>query len=171
MGNAEFSCSTHYGRQGHKKGWGRLMAPAQSIGGSVHLAEDDDLFLGVPIEGVCVVDEVSQDLRVVCGGHDKGLLGPVVQDELVGELAVLKRSLAAPVGVDVGDLAYLYRLLSVLLAQGGPPLPRVKTKQPLPEGLVRQTVCATHETSTKTKLAGLQRTTPAKYSSAAASVT
>src|SRR3712207_381325 len=101
MGNAEFSCSTHSGRRRQEKGWGRLTAPAQSIGGSGHLAEDDDLLIGVPIEGVRIVDKVAQDLRSVCGGHDQGLLGPIVQDELIRELAVLKRSLAAPVGVDV----------------------------------------------------------------------
>jgi hypothetical protein len=36
------------------------------------------------------VDEVPQDLRGVGGGHDKGLLDAVVEDQLVGELAVLK---------------------------------------------------------------------------------
>jgi hypothetical protein len=55
------------------------------------------------------VDKIPQDLRVVCGGHDQSLLGPVVQDQLVRELAFLQRSLAAPVGVDVGDLPNLYR--------------------------------------------------------------
>src|SRR5215204_6839004 len=143
----------------------------RDISGLVHLAEDDDLLLGVPIERVRVVDKIPQDLRIVCGGHDKGLLGAVVQYQLVGELAVLKRSLAAPVGVDVGDLPNLYGSFGVLLAHGQPPHPRVKTKQPLPEGLPHQTVCATHETSTKTKLAKRQRTTPAKYSSASESVT
>src|SRR5687768_3096799 len=109
MGNAEFSCSTHSGRRRQENGWVRLTAPAQSIGGSVHLAEDDDLLLGVPIERVCVVDKISQDLRIVCSGHDESLLGPIVQDELIRELAVLQRSLTAPIGVDVGDLADLYR--------------------------------------------------------------
>jgi hypothetical protein len=85
------------------------MVPARSISGSVYLSEDDDLLLGVPIERVRIVDKISQDLRVVCGGHDQSLLGPVVQDQLVRELAVLQRSLAAPVGVDVGDLPNLYR--------------------------------------------------------------
>src|SRR5918995_2555804 len=46
----------------------------------------------------------------------------------IRELAVLQRSLAAPVGVDVGDLPNLYRLLGVLLAQGEPPLCRIKTR-------------------------------------------
>jgi hypothetical protein len=67
------------------------------------------------------VDKIAQDLRIVCSGHDESLLGPVVQYQLVGELAVLQRSLTAPIGVDVGDLADLYRLLGVLLAQGEPP--------------------------------------------------
>ena len=95
--------------------------PARKVGGSVYLAEDDDLFLGVPVEGVRVVDEVAQHLRVVCGGHDEGFFGPVIQDQLVGELAVLELSLVAPVGVDVGDLPDLSGLLGVLLAQGQPP--------------------------------------------------
>src|SRR5918994_2745013 len=133
MGNAEFSCSTHSGRQGQEKGWVRLTTPAQSLGGSVYLAEDNDLLICVPVERVRVVDKIAQDLRIVCGGHDQCLLGPVVQYQLVGELAVLEMSLAAPVGVDVGDLAYLYSLLGALLAQGEPPLPRIKTKHPLPE--------------------------------------
>ena|SRR4028119_1918664 len=55
---------------------------------------------------------------IVDGGHNEDLLGPVVEDELVGELAVLKRPLAAPVGVDVGDLPDLYGLLDVLPTQG-----------------------------------------------------
>ena len=88
--------------------------PARKVGGSVYLAEDYDLFLDVPVEGVRVVDEVAQHLGVVGGGHDEGLLGPIVEDELVGELAVLKRPLAAPVRVDVGDLPDLYGLLDVL---------------------------------------------------------
>jgi hypothetical protein len=67
------------------------------------------------------VEEVSQELGVVRGRHNEDLLGSVVQDELVGELAVLKLSLVAPVGVDVGDLADLYTLLGVLLARGEPP--------------------------------------------------
>jgi len=92
--------------------------------------------LGMQVEGVRVVDEVPQDLRVVGGGHDQGLSGPVVQDELVGELAVLQFALAsspwlvrlaAPVGVCVGDLGNLYRLLGVPSAQGEPPLRPIKT--------------------------------------------
>jgi hypothetical protein len=126
----------------------------QRIGRSVYLAENDDLLLSVPIEGVRVMDEVPQDLGVVGGGHDEGLLGPVVQDQLVRELAVLERSLAAPVGVDVGDLPDLYRLLGVLLTQGQPPLRRGKTRHPLPTRPRAANACATHETSTKAKLGG-----------------
>src|ERR687890_468390 len=98
--------------------WGPSNRPRQSISGSVYLAEDDDLFVGVPVERVRVVDKISQDLRIVCGGHDESLFGPVVQYQLIRELTVLKRSLAAPVGVDVGDLTNLNCLLGVLLAQG-----------------------------------------------------
>src|SRR3712207_6229761 len=90
--------------------------PARRVSGSVYLAEDDDLLLGVPVEGVGVVDEVAQDLGVVRGGHDERLLGSVVQDQLVGELAVLEGTLAAPVGVDVGDLPHLYGRLGLLLS-------------------------------------------------------
>jgi hypothetical protein len=95
--------------------------PGSEGGRSGYLAEDEDLFLKVPVDGLGVVDKVAQNLRVVGGGHDEGLLGPVVEDELVGELAVLEVSLVAPVGVDVGDLPDLYRSLGVLLAQGWPP--------------------------------------------------
>src|SRR5215217_8921391 len=95
--------------------------PARRVGGSVYLAEDEHLFVGVPVDGVRVVDEVPQDLGVVGGGHNEGLLGTVVEDQLVGELAVLQWALAAPVGVDVGDLTNLYRPFGVLLAQGEPP--------------------------------------------------
>jgi hypothetical protein len=91
------------------------------------------------------VYKIAQDLRIVCSGHDESLLGPVVQYQLVGELAVLQRSLTAPIGVDVGDLADLYRLLGVLLAQGEPPLCRIKTKLPLPERPSVTNMCATHE--------------------------
>src|ERR671910_2643328 len=63
----------------------------------------------------------------------------------IRELAVLQRSLAAPVGVDVGDLPNLYRLLGVLLAQGEPPLCRIKTRHPLPERPSVANMCATHE--------------------------
>jgi hypothetical protein len=59
-----------------------------------------------------------KNLGVVGGGHDEGLLGPTVEDQLVGELAVLKVPLVAPVRVDVGDLAYPDGLLGVLLTQG-----------------------------------------------------
>src|SRR5215211_1477356 len=85
------------------------------------IAEDEDFLVEVPVDGIGVVDEVPQDLRVVCGGHDQCLLGPVVQDQQVRELAVLQRSLATPVGVDVRNLADPYRLLGVLPAQGDPP--------------------------------------------------
>ena len=34
------------------------------------LAEDEDFFVEVPVDGVGVVDEVPQDLGVVGGGHD-----------------------------------------------------------------------------------------------------
>ena len=67
------------------------------------------------------------------------------EDQLVGELAALQRSLAAPVDVDVGDLPNLYRLLGVLLAQGEPPLCRIKTRHPLPERPSVANMCATHE--------------------------
>jgi hypothetical protein len=60
----------------------------------------------------------GRSLGVVGGGHDEGLLGPIVEDQLVGELAVLKVPLVAPVRVDVGDLAYPDGLLGVLLTQG-----------------------------------------------------
>ncbi len=89
------------------------------------------------------MDKIAQDLRIVCSGHDESLLGPVVQYQLVGELAVLQRSLTVPIGVDVGDLADLYRLLGVLLAQGEPPpLLLVGSGQETlyPLGLVWQTV-------------------------------
>ena len=56
----------------------------------MYLAEDDDFLVQVPEEGVRVVDEVPQNLRVVGGGHDHGLLGPVVEYQLVGKLAVLQ---------------------------------------------------------------------------------
>ena len=95
--------------------------PTQIATGSGYPAEDHDLFLEVPVEGLRVVDEVAQHLGVVCGGHDEGFLGPVIQDQLVGELAVFNLSLVAPVGVDVGDLSDLYTLLGVLLARGEPP--------------------------------------------------
>ena len=91
------------------------------------------------------MDKIPQDLRVVRGGHDQSLLGPVVQDRLVGELAVLQRSLAALVGVDVGDLPNLYRLLGVLLAQGEPPHRRVRTRHPVPARHGVANACATHE--------------------------
>jgi hypothetical protein len=42
--------------------------PIQNVSDSVYLAEDDDLLICVPIEGVGVVDKVLQDLGVVCGG-------------------------------------------------------------------------------------------------------
>src|ERR671916_1020870 len=120
--------------------------PYQYIGGSIHLAEDDDLLLGVPVERVRIVEKIPQDLRVVCSGHDQSLLGPVVQDQLVRELAVLQRSLIAPVGVDVGDLPNLYRLLGVLLAQGEPPPPRrVRTRDPVPARASEANACPTHE--------------------------
>ena len=64
------------------------------------------------------MEEVPQDLGVVGGGHDEGLLGPIVEDQLVGELAVLQVPLVVPVRVDVGDLAYPDGLLGVLLTQG-----------------------------------------------------
>jgi hypothetical protein len=85
------------------------------------LAEDEDFLVEVPVDGIGVVDEVPQDLRVVCGGHDECLLSPVLQDQQVRELAILQRSLATPVGVDVRHLADPIRLLGVLLAQGEPP--------------------------------------------------
>jgi hypothetical protein len=91
------------------------------------------------------VDKIPQDLRVVCGGHDQSLLGPVVQDRLVRELAVLQRSLAALVGVDVGDLPNLYRLLGVLLAQGEPPHRRDGRRHPVPARHGVANACATHE--------------------------
>src|SRR5918997_1489422 len=140
-------CMGAKGRAGALNAGPGLIPPHSSptVSGSVHFAEDDDLLLGVPVERDRVVDEISQDLRVVGGGHDEGLLGPVVQDELVGELTVLQRSLAAPVGVDVGDLPNLYCLLRVLLAQGEPPHSRVTTRQPLPERPSVANACATHE--------------------------
>ncbi len=46
----------------------------------VQVAEDEDLSLHVPVDGVRVVEEVPQHLGIVRGGHDQGLLGPVVQD-------------------------------------------------------------------------------------------
>ena len=91
------------------------------------------------------MDKIPQDLRVVCGGHDQSLLGPVVQDRLVRELAVLQRSLAALVGVDVGDLPNLYRLLGVLLAQGEPPHRRDGRRHPVPAKPGVANACATHE--------------------------
>src|SRR5918994_4264929 len=109
----------------------------RKVGGSVYLAEDDDLILSIPVECVRIVDEVPQDLGIVCGGHNKGLLGPVVENQLVGELAVLQWSLATPVGVHVGDLPDLYCLLGVLLAQGDPPrigiVGRVLLTHPTPQ--------------------------------------
>src|SRR5918998_2557842 len=92
--------------------------PAQGEEGSGYLAENEDFLVQVPVDSVCVVDEVAQQLAVLRGGHDEDLFGPVVQDELVRELAVLKISLMAPVGVHVGDLPNPYGLLGVLHAQG-----------------------------------------------------
>jgi putative flippase GtrA len=100
---------------------------------SGYLTEDEDLALYVPVDGVRVVDEVPQDLGVVGCGHNEGLLGPVVEDQLVGELAVLQWALAAPVGVDVGDLPDLdgrlgLPFLAVLLAHvRAPPYLRCPT--------------------------------------------
>jgi hypothetical protein len=51
------------------------------------------LLVLVPVEGIRVVDEAPQDLRGVGGGHDKGLLDAVVEDQLYGELAMLKLAL------------------------------------------------------------------------------
>src|SRR5215217_2549806 len=85
------------------------------------LVEDENFLVEVPVEGIGIVDQVPQDLRVVCGGHDKCLLSPVLQDQQVRELAVLQRSLATPVGVYVRHLANPFRLLGVLLTQGEPP--------------------------------------------------
>ncbi len=64
------------------------------------------------------MEQVPQDFGVVCGDPDDELFGPVVEDELVGELAGLSSLLRAPVGVDVGDLPNLDRLLGVLLLTG-----------------------------------------------------
>jgi hypothetical protein len=49
-------------------------------------------------------------------GRHRGFFGPIVQDQLVGKLAVLQLALAATVGVQVGYLPDPYRLLGVLLA-------------------------------------------------------
>ena len=59
------------------------------VRGSGYLAEDEHLLLKVSVEGLRVVDEVAQHFGVG-GGHNEGLLGPVVQDQLVRELAVLE---------------------------------------------------------------------------------
>src|SRR5918997_2224823 len=84
----------------------------------LYLAEYENLVLGVPVEGVRVVDEVPEQLAILRRGHDKDLLGPVVEDQLVGKFALLQRSLVAPVGVDVGHLPNHYSLLGVLLRHG-----------------------------------------------------
>jgi hypothetical protein len=61
------------------------------------------------------VEQVPQDLSVIRSDPDNELFGPVVEDELVGELAGLSSLLGAPVGVDVGDLPNLDGLLGLLL--------------------------------------------------------
>jgi hypothetical protein len=83
------------------------------------------------------VDKIAQDLRIVCSGHDESLLGPVVQYQLVGDLAVLQRSLTVPIGVDVGDLADLYRSSSSLHW--------IKAKDPVPARHGVANACVTHE--------------------------
>ena len=122
-----------------------LLYSARTVGGSAYLAEDEDLLIQVPVDGVGVVEEVPQDLGVVGGGHDEGFLGPIVEDQLVGELAVLQVPLVAPVGVDVGDVAYPDGQLGVLLAQGQPPRGEVWTRIRLVAQLGREPGCCSDD--------------------------
>ena len=61
------------------------------------------------------MEQVPQDLGVVRRDPDNEFFGPVVEDELVGELARPFSFLGAPVGVNVGNLPNLDRLLGLLL--------------------------------------------------------
>src|SRR5919112_4081982 len=87
----------------------------------LYLPEYEDLVLRVPVQGLCVVDKVPQHLGVVRRGQDEGFLGPVIEDQLIRELAVLQLTFIIPVGVDVGHLPNLDLLLRVLLRHGLPP--------------------------------------------------
>src|SRR3712207_5379735 len=81
----------------------------------IYLAKDEDLTLQVEVDGLRVVEEVPQHLCVVRRDPQDVLCSSLVEDQLVGELAGLSSLLGAPVGVDVGHLPNLDRLLGMLL--------------------------------------------------------
>jgi hypothetical protein len=64
------------------------------------------------------VDQVPEQLAILCRGHDQDLLGTIIEDQLIRKLAGFQWSLVAPVGVDVGYLPDHDRLLGVLLRHG-----------------------------------------------------
>src|SRR5215210_4301032 len=84
--------------------------------------EDQDLPAHVEVDLVGELEELYQDIRVLRLGTDGVLLGPVVQYQLVRELAGPAALLLAPVRVQVGDLAHHDALFGVLFSHSCPPV-------------------------------------------------
>jgi hypothetical protein len=81
----------------------------------IQVAQDQDPTLGVEVHALRLVDHEHQGPCVFCGGPEHVFLGPVIEDELQGELAGLAPLQFVEVAVDLGDLADLDRLLRLLL--------------------------------------------------------
>src|SRR5215218_3302014 len=87
-----------------------------------YVPEDQDLPAHVEVDLVGELEELYQDVRVLCFGADRVLFGAIVQYELVRELAGAAALLLAPVRVQVGDLSHHDALLGVLFSHSCPPV-------------------------------------------------